>query len=201
QVGQCERSTVHDGPLEQSPRAGRDEMSQDRKCAGGLARDRDVLGVAAKTGNVALDPSQGRLLVHLAVVAGRTAGGCSKRRVREPAEGAQTVVDGDYHYTVLGQLHAVEASSVTLRPAPAVDPDDHWSTVPVFAVQRCGVDVEEQTVFAERRRRKRRQLLRATGTELRSVTDTLPWGHRVIGTPARPMGPADGPVNAPPSPP
>jgi hypothetical protein len=49
--------------------------------------------ITAELRDVALDPAQGSLLVHQAVVAGRAARPGGERRVRQEAERAEAVVD------------------------------------------------------------------------------------------------------------
>jgi hypothetical protein len=89
-LGQREGSALHDRPLEQPAGAGRDQLGQDRQAAGRLAGDGDVVRVTAELYIVALDPAQGRLLVHQAVVAGRATqpGGAEGRHRRLPVGGA-----------------------------------------------------------------------------------------------------------------
>ena len=78
-----------------SPREpARDHVGQHGQATGRLARDRDVVRVAAERADVVLHPAQGGLLVHQPVVAGRAAGPRRQRRVGEEAERAEPVVDG-----------------------------------------------------------------------------------------------------------
>ena len=73
-LGQRERAALHDRPLEQTPGALGDEVSEHGQAAGRLTGDGDVVRVAAELADVALHPPQRGLLVHQPVVARRATG-------------------------------------------------------------------------------------------------------------------------------
>ncbi len=109
------------------------------KTTGGLARDRDVAGVATELADVGLYPAQGGLLVHESVVACCAARPRCQCRVGEEAEGAEAVVDGgddDARRRLLCRV--VVAAGVLGEPA-ALNPHEHRSGASVGSGQRrCG---------------------------------------------------------------
>jgi hypothetical protein len=87
---------------------GRFEVARDAEPARRFAADCHPVRVAAETGDVLAHPLHGKLLVHEAVIAGvadileeaRHVG--RERRLDQPAEGAQAVIDRDHDDVVLG---------------------------------------------------------------------------------------------------
>src|SRR6185437_3627194 len=88
--------TFEDGFVEQAVGERRGEEIENAEAAGGFARDRDVIRIAAEGRDVALHPAQGFDLVEEAVIAGdvvwRFGAQCGKREV---AESTEAIVDGD----------------------------------------------------------------------------------------------------------
>src|SRR5215218_1194813 len=64
-----ERTALPNGLVKQSVRERRGHQDADGHGAGGFAEQGDVVGVAAKAGNVGLDPAQRRQLILQAVIA------------------------------------------------------------------------------------------------------------------------------------
>ena len=168
-----ERAALHDRPLEEPARAGRDQVREHRHATGRLPGDRDVARIASELCDVAPYPAQRRLLVHQAVVAGRTAGPRRERRVGEEAERAQPVVDRDDDDAGRRELRSVVVAAGILGEAAAVDPDQHRPVS--LAAQRRRGDVEVQAVLSKGPRpREPARRLRAARRELGRVTNTRP---------------------------
>ena len=64
------RTALHHRLSKQASRTGRGEMRANRIAAGGLAADRDPRGIASERSDVVVNPTQSRLLIHQAEVAG-----------------------------------------------------------------------------------------------------------------------------------
>ena len=99
-----------------------------RRRARGLARYRDVVGIAAELRNVALDPLQRGDLIEKTVVARRAMGRLGRQfGMREEAQRADAVVEIDEDDALFGEVFA----AVHRHPAgaegeaAAVDVDDH----------------------------------------------------------------------------
>ena len=138
--------------------AGRGGHRQDVDGAGGLARQRHVLGVAAEFADIVLHEAQRLCDVQQGVVArlvfGRQRGvyrRVAQRGVAEEAQLAQAVVGADDHRVgLLGQRRAVvnRVARVAGDVAAAVDVDDDGQLL--FATGGAP-DVQRQAVFAARR--------------------------------------------------
>ena len=87
------RPTLDDRRTEQPLRAGGDEMVADRHGPRRLTRDGHLARIAPEPGDVVVHPTQRRLLVCQAVVA--DVAGRAQSRVRQEAQRAQPIVDGD----------------------------------------------------------------------------------------------------------
>src|SRR3546814_2577561 len=83
------RGTHQHRTIEERPALSPGHHRPNRMCAGRLARDSDIVGIAAKDTDMLADPAQGRHLVHQTVA--RTGG----IRQAQISEGAQPV--GDRH--------------------------------------------------------------------------------------------------------
>ena len=117
-----------DGLLEQPLRQRRGEQQRDQRGAGGDAEQRHALRIAAKAGDVALDPGKRSEHVERAVVAGAAVLRLRRqRRMRQKAEHADAVVDGDQHDALAGKTLAVAARvrRTAGDKAAAVEPDHH----------------------------------------------------------------------------
>jgi len=76
--------------------------------------------------------------------------------VREEAERAEAVVDRDDDRAVRRELGAVVVAAAVLNETSTVDPHQYRPAAPAAAVQRLGVHVEVQAVFADRPGREER---------------------------------------------
>jgi hypothetical protein len=82
--------------------------------------------VPAELADVALHPAQRGLLVHQAVVAGRPARVAGQGGMREEAERAEPVVDGDHDRAVRYQPGRVIVLAFAEPQSAAVNPDQDW---------------------------------------------------------------------------
>src|ERR1700678_1701457 len=125
------RSALADDAREQSlgERGGHERARRLR--TGGLARDRDLVGIAAEGRNVALDPHQRCDEVVQAVIAGRAMlrlGG--EFGMREKTKRVETMIDGDDDDAAPGQTRAVIAwlGAGADDEAAAVNPNHYRQT-------------------------------------------------------------------------
>jgi hypothetical protein len=82
--------------VEQAARHWRSQQAVHRDAARGESEDRDVVRIASERSDVALDPLQGRDLVHIRVLAlGLVRPLAAQCREGEEPEASQAVVDGD----------------------------------------------------------------------------------------------------------
>ena len=96
------------------------QLVEHAKGPGALAKQRDILGIAAKVRNMTLDPGEGQVLILECHVASRLI--CLQA---EEAEGAEAIVDRDDDYVpIVGQvLGAVpELAPRAADVGAAVDP-------------------------------------------------------------------------------
>ena len=150
-------------------------MGEHRQATGRLAGDGDVVRIAAELADVALHPTQRRLLIHQPVVAGRAARPRRQRGMGEEPERTEAVVDGDDHGALGGQLRRVVVPRPIGRQATAVDPHEHWATRAATVAERWRVHVQVETILTHHaRRREEPPLLGATRTELGGITDASP---------------------------
>ncbi len=94
----------------------------------GFAGDRDLVGIAAESGNVALDPLQRGDKVEKAVGAGRMMLGFGgELGMREKAQRIEPMVDGDDDDAARGETRAVIAGlgAGADDEAAAMNPDHH----------------------------------------------------------------------------
>ena len=199
-------AALRKGSVEESLRCFGEQERVDVRSAGALTEDRHVAGVATELLDVRLNPAKGRDLIEGAKVAARlegVVGFCAKRRVGEPAEGAEAIGDR-YHHDVLGarQPRAVvhRGARPTPRVAPAMDPDhDRQSRVPgrdVVGLEARGPDVEGEAIFVAGESvlslggdaSHRRARLHAGSAELERVAGRRPGGRRTRCAPTKRAG-------------
>ena len=98
-------ATLRDRPLDQTFRQRGNAQLAHGDRPGGLAEDRHLVGIAAKCGDVLLDPCQRRDHIEQAVISGNVLRRLrAQPRMREKAEGSQTISDAYQHNSLLGQL-------------------------------------------------------------------------------------------------
>ncbi len=179
---------------------------------GGLARDRDVAGVATERGDVAVHPAERGLLVHQP----------ERARARQPgqaeeAEDPQPVVDGDDDERAgLGEPSRVDVAARARAEPAAVDPDEHRQAGRRTGAGRHG-DVEGEAVLrlargggvrgagrggelgAARARRRRGPGARSTGrAAAEGCQRRSPTGGAAYGTPwKRSIDPSSRPSSSP----
>jgi len=95
--------------VEESAGQRRGEKGKDAFCSGGLTDDRDVGGVAAELGDVALDPLESGDLVEECEIIYWCCGGrfFLERGMGEETESAETIVDGDDYDSFCRERRAV----------------------------------------------------------------------------------------------
>ena len=137
-----------DGPAEKAPGAGGDEERRNIRAPGRLPEDRDLLRIAPKGVDAGLHPAQRCHEIEGAIVPGAVLRAFSpKGSMMEPAQGAQTIVQGDHHHGLrLRKLRAIVKARVARAIAPAVDPYHDREGVFGLGASR-GVDVQKETVF------------------------------------------------------
>jgi hypothetical protein len=122
----------------------------DGQC-GRLPENRDVVGIAAERGDVALHALQSGDLIEQAVIARSVLRRFRRQlRVRQKAEDPDAVVDGNDNGATRRQPRAVEGriGRGTLLTTAALDPDQHRQFSKA-CLGRCP-DIEKQAVFAAR---------------------------------------------------
>src|SRR5262249_39072090 len=126
-----------------------------------LAAERDIVGVTAKGGNIALHPAERLLDVQDAIVAERMAL-IVQRRMREEAQEAQAVVQrDDYRGAPQGsprrELAPVVVVGGAVHIAAAVDPDQDRVPAALLVAVSHGrrEDVEIKAVLGEARRARK----------------------------------------------
>ncbi len=85
------RTALHHRLSKEASRTGRGQMRANRIAAGGLAADRDPCRIASERGDVLVNPTQRRLLIHQAEVAGIL----GDVRMGEEPQRAEPVVEAD----------------------------------------------------------------------------------------------------------
>ncbi len=128
EVGGKRRAALGHRSVEQTGGPRRHQLMHDGEGAGALAEQRDVIGIAAEGGDIALDPPEGQALVLEGHVAGRLG-----RLQAEEAEGAEAIVERDDEDVavvgqVLGAVEELAAGAADVRAA--VDPHHHWQRRP-----------------------------------------------------------------------
>ncbi len=165
--------------------------------AGGLAEDGDVVGVAAEAGDVVVNPAEGEDLIHEAVVArGVMRRFADEFGMREEAEDAEAVVEGDDEHAVVEQraLGVETARTGAAEVGAAVDPEhdgeqasgwpcggDDVEKEAVFlagALRRGGSSHPERAVCRKRRRRWRRECRTTSFWGLARASATCPPAAR-----------------------
>ena len=162
--------------------------------AGRLAEDRDIVGIAAEGGDVALHPLQAGDLVEQAVVARgmlRQFGG--ERGMGEEAQHADAIVDRHHDHAALGQPRAVEGRTRGRAYLEAAAVDPHHDRQRALGVDRRP-DVQGEAILAHRQiaagifevdRLGRGAGLQALRAELRGGAHALPRRHRLRRLPAQ----------------
>ena len=84
------------------------QLGLDAAAAGRLARDGDVLRIAAEGRNVPLHPAGGKLLIQVTEIGGSLRRLAGQIGVRQEAEHVGAVVDRHHHNTPAGQTFAVK---------------------------------------------------------------------------------------------
>src|SRR5262245_17505349 len=111
--------------MELSGRSGRDHVGVHAHAASRFTADRHLSGIAAELPDVSLHPAQHGLLIQQAVVAraARALGG--QRRMREPAERTETIVERDDDEVAFDECLRVEAVAGATQEGPGVYPDQY----------------------------------------------------------------------------
>src|SRR5277367_39533 len=136
-------------------RRGRGQLREDAETAGGFAEDGDVQRVAAEEEDVVANPTKSELLIHQAVIAGRTGGEITivvgigffvgEGGVGEKAERAQAIVAGHDDDAVLDEGRGIVVITFAGDERAAVDPEhDRARTGEYGGVWR--VDIEEEAM-------------------------------------------------------
>jgi hypothetical protein len=166
-------AALHDGALEEALRELRGEQDEHVLAAGRLSEDRDVRRVAAEGRDVGLHPLERGDLVERAEVARGVArvAALAQRRVPEPAERAEAVVERHHDHAMQGgQAAAVVEARGADGVAAAVDPDHHrQARIGGRAAQGGRVDVEREAVLVtDQRARLGRGVAADAARELRA---------------------------------
>src|SRR5208283_5810824 len=115
----------------------------DALSAGGLAEDGHVRWIAAKGGDIVLNPRQRQLLVHEPIVAVFMTFGID-RALSEESQIAEAVVEGDDDDALFYEPLRVVRSAGSFNEAAAVNPNHHRQT---GAARSGGEDVQEQAIL------------------------------------------------------
>ena len=118
--------------------------------SGTLSEDGHIVRIAAKLGDVGLDPLQRLDLIQDTVVAGHAVRTLSREfAIRHETEDSQTVVDGDKHHILRSPLFAVELglSTPALTIAATVNPQGHRQFL-VYLTSCLRIDIQIETVLA-----------------------------------------------------
>jgi hypothetical protein len=162
---------------------------------GGLAADRDIVGVAAKSSNILLHPAQRRLLIHQTIIGKGMAFGL-QCRMGEKAQEAQPVVDRDddrrAQRAAQGELARVVIVALAVEPSAAVNPQqDRILLSPVTVGTSSDIRREDIEIEAVLRGAGRAgiypqfEILRAGIGKGRRVQRLLPWSRRLGRHPAQ----------------
>lgn len=174
--------------MEQAARHGRSQETVHRDTARGEPENSDVVRIASKCGDVALDPLQGRDLVHVRVIClgfARTL--AAQGGEGEEPEASQAVIGGHQDNAVFGELdpRGVGRRTRSSHEPASIDPDHHGELRPW---RRAGgtPDVQVQTIFGRHprrrrtgRRRRAEPSLHAVRPEFRRLAHTGPWRRRL----------------------
>ena len=177
---QAVAAAFDDRLLEEPGRQRRNDLRMRAQAASGFAEDSDVVRVAAERRDIRLDPLQRGLLIHQAVVAGSAAAFGRECGMREEAQGAQPVVDGDNGDALGHQRVAVVVVAFAGEQGTAVDPDHDRERPGTFR----RVDVQIETVFRGTGDAERARRLRAVWPERGCPAWSGPGGGRLRRCPA-----------------
>ena len=174
----------------------------DKEClhahrSGALAKDGDVVRVAAESGDVVMNPLQGGDLVHGAVVPGLALFG-RQFGVAQEAEGTQPVVDGheDHPAACPGVTVHGHFMAVSVHVSASVDPHGYGQPGRFLADRTRGrPDIQVQAVFTLLRRAFPVELvpverprgvarLPGNGAEVGALPHSLPGRDGLRGLPA-----------------
>ena len=174
------RTALHHRLSEQASRTRRGQMRANRIAAGRLAADRDPCRIASKRSDVVVNPTQRRLLIHQAEVAGILG---DIRMGKEP-ERAEPVVEADpddaRFLDDLGHVRLVRAA--VDEPSPM---DEHIDRQPgVGEDVRWPPHIDEEAIFRFRSRAVCAFRGGAIGAEGFRLPDILPGLNRLRRAPA-----------------
>ena len=194
--GEGQVAALDDRAVEEPACRWRQQQGEHVRPASRLAEHRHVSGVAAERRRVVAHPFERAHLVERTEVARAVEiarPGVAQRRMPEPPEGSEAVVDRhDHHVLARRQVPAVEEAGMTDDVAAAVDPDHHRQAPGARRRGARRVHVQVEAVLGAGRRApgqvfqaaEATRVLHARGCGGDRVTDTVPAGWRRRRPPA-----------------
>ena len=172
-AGLISAGRLHDRACHQVTRQRRREQRLDAHCTGGLAKDGNPVGVAAKCFDIFLHPFERSNLVKDAIVAAASVGVLfCQLRVAQKSKCTQPVVDRDQNHAFACKRFAVklQLGPEPVNQCPTVNPEGNRQ----FLTGQRAPDIQIQTVLIHRRHKGR------IGIKLAGIVDSLAVNWRLL---------------------